>query len=520
MMSGTPGSQPHLTLWMGDLDYYMTEEWLTQLFASMRHSVRVKVIRDKTTQQIVGYGFVEFATSEEAKYVLETYTGKEIPNTGGRMFKLNWASTGDKTTDESVFIGDLSSEISDYLLLKTFRDRFPSVTSAKVVVDQFGRSKNYGFVRFSDADESQRAILEMNGMLLGSRNIRVCEANSKRPPGATPTASSSVPPPSVDVDPTNTMVFVGGINEFVSEDELRSAFEPFGEMISLKALAGRGYAFIDYARHEDAGAAIVAMNGSTLGGSRLRVNWGKTPSQKRQQQHQPHMYAGGGAMGGGVGGMPGGGQWGGYYGGYYGTPGGGYASSASGMMGGPMGMMGGGDPSAMGGGAPAYDYSGYYGGAPTSGYGGMPAYQTGPTVGGMYGGGGASAAMMTTSAGYPPSMPTSSVSVPQPSMSSAAPSTLPDPTSSSSSSAAAMMAPMGGSMGPSTAGTMSSTGMPIPPSSSVPQPSSTSGTGEYVYDMERENAQFIDSHEKPMIGRFGEATGVRAVMDADDTEFE
>lgn len=40
------------TLWMGDLDPWMTEEWIRQVFLSYGFLVSVKMIRDKTT----GYG--------------------------------------------------------------------------------------------------------------------------------------------------------------------------------------------------------------------------------------------------------------------------------------------------------------------------------------------------------------------------------------------------------------------------------------------------------------------------------
>jgi RNA recognition motif-containing protein len=42
-----------------------------------------------------------------------------------------------------------------------------------------GLSKGYGFVRFGDESEQQRSMVEMQGLFLGSRPIRVAAASAK-----------------------------------------------------------------------------------------------------------------------------------------------------------------------------------------------------------------------------------------------------------------------------------------------------------------------------------------------------
>jgi nucleolar protein 4 len=45
------------------------------------------------------------------------------------------------------------------MLMAAFSKRYPSVTQAKIIVDPVTRqSKGYGFIKFSNSDDAQRAI--------------------------------------------------------------------------------------------------------------------------------------------------------------------------------------------------------------------------------------------------------------------------------------------------------------------------------------------------------------------------
>lgn len=147
--------------------------------------VSVKVIRNKQTGQVEGYGFIEFTSHGAAERILQTYNGTPMPN-GEQNFRLNWASFsgGDKrddTPDFTIFVGDLAADVTDYQLQETFRVRYPSVKGAKVVIDRLtGRTKGYGFVRFGDESEQVRAMTEMNGAFCSTRPMRIGLATNKK----------------------------------------------------------------------------------------------------------------------------------------------------------------------------------------------------------------------------------------------------------------------------------------------------------------------------------------------------
>lgn len=159
---------------------------LTSFVSLFSQVLSVKVIRNKQTSQVEGYGFIEFVSHAAAERALQTYNSTPVPGLPDQLFRLNWASLGsgdkrDDSPDYTIFVGDLAADVTDYVLLETFKASYPSVKGAKVVIDRAtGRTKGYGFVRFSDESEQIRAMTEMNGVPCSTRPMRIGPAASKK----------------------------------------------------------------------------------------------------------------------------------------------------------------------------------------------------------------------------------------------------------------------------------------------------------------------------------------------------
>ncbi len=73
-------------------------------------------------------------------------------------------------------------------------------------------------------------------------------------------------------------IFVGNLNFQTSESQLRTAFEQYGEVLSVNMVTdretgrARGFAFLEMANAEEADRAIAEMNGKSLEGRTLTVN--------------------------------------------------------------------------------------------------------------------------------------------------------------------------------------------------------------------------------------------------------
>ena len=77
-----------------------------------------------------------------------------------------------------IYVGNLPWSSTDEELQEAFA-KFGAVNSAVVIKDrETGRSRGFGFVEM-DGSDADKAIEEMNGQNMGSRPLRVTEANER-----------------------------------------------------------------------------------------------------------------------------------------------------------------------------------------------------------------------------------------------------------------------------------------------------------------------------------------------------
>jgi len=169
----------------------MDENFLIKIFSSYANVRNIKIIRDKITGMHQGYGFIEFESCEVASYVLDNCNGNLIPNSN-RVFKLNWATFSEgkmnalmgnlsNAQEYTIYVCDLDLNVSEQMLREVFEKLYPSVSSSKLIIDPITKqSKGYGFVKFGDFNESQKAIMEMNGKFILNKPIKTNQAVWKK----------------------------------------------------------------------------------------------------------------------------------------------------------------------------------------------------------------------------------------------------------------------------------------------------------------------------------------------------
>lgn len=79
-------------LYVGNLSYGTSEEAFQSLFEEFGTIESVKLIRDKETGRLKGFGFVEMASSEAAQAAIAALNGKEVD---GRKLVVNEARPQD-----------------------------------------------------------------------------------------------------------------------------------------------------------------------------------------------------------------------------------------------------------------------------------------------------------------------------------------------------------------------------------------------------------------------------------------
>jgi len=89
-------------------------------------------------------------------------------------------------------------------------------------------------------------------------------------------------------------VYVGNMSFETTESDLRSLFEPFGEITRIHVVTdrdtgrARGFAFVEMTNDEEAVKAIAALNGKEVNGRALNVN---------EARPKPERSGGGGGRG-------------------------------------------------------------------------------------------------------------------------------------------------------------------------------------------------------------------------------
>ena len=90
-------------------------------------------------------------------------------------------------------------------------------------------------------------------------------------------------------------IYVGNLSRDVTEDELRQAFEAFGEVTAARIItdkltgASRGFGFVEMPTKTEAEDAIAGLNGTELKGRTLTVNEAR-PRRDRRGGGRPRRW--------------------------------------------------------------------------------------------------------------------------------------------------------------------------------------------------------------------------------------
>ena len=94
-------------------------------------------------------------------------------------------------------------------------------------------------------------------------------------------------------------IYVGNLSPETTEDELRQAFEAFGQVISVKILRDRvtgesnGFGFVEMPVSDESQTAISELNGKDLKGHTINVEEGKMKTSYRSDRDRQDSLGGG-----------------------------------------------------------------------------------------------------------------------------------------------------------------------------------------------------------------------------------
>ena len=256
------------SLFIGDLARSVTEDQIREVFSRYGEVVKVDIKRDKVTHNNLGYGFLQYRTPAQACAGKDALNGAEISN---RKVRIGWAQ---KNT--TLFVGDLDGTVNTELLRDIFGEYGELVEDETFVKPGVGK---FGFVRFKNRADAEKAKVGMSRKVIGSRSIRIGWGDNNVQKHCV----------HVQFNPTGA--------DGLSEERLHSAFRVFGPVDSVSlprhSNTGRlkGYCFIHFEDSEDgekaAAKAISDMSAGVIDDVVVRSSYAKRHGFNKRRNKSP-----------------------------------------------------------------------------------------------------------------------------------------------------------------------------------------------------------------------------------------
>ncbi|OSC97133.1 polyadenylate binding protein [Trametes coccinea BRFM310] len=180
-------------IYVKNVDPEVTQEEFVQLFEPFG-KITSAVLQVDDEGKSRGFGFVNFETHEEAQKAVETLHDSDFH--GRKLFVARAQKKAEREEElrksyeqakmekmskyqgVNLYIKNLEDDIDDERLRQEF-EPFGTITSVKVMRDEKGTSKGFGFVCFSSPDEATKAVAEMNNKMIGSKPLYVSLAQRR-----------------------------------------------------------------------------------------------------------------------------------------------------------------------------------------------------------------------------------------------------------------------------------------------------------------------------------------------------
>lgn len=176
-----------------NIDQEVKEEEFRELFENYGAITSASLAKDDQGNSR-GFGFVNFVSHDSAAKAVEELNDKEWR---GHVLYVGRAQKKHEREEElrkqyeaarvekasryqgvNLYIKNLDDEIDDDKLRSEFSS-FGTITSAKVMRDDSGKSKGFGFVCFSNPEEATKAVSEMNQQMVNGKPLYVALAQRK-----------------------------------------------------------------------------------------------------------------------------------------------------------------------------------------------------------------------------------------------------------------------------------------------------------------------------------------------------
>lgn len=178
---------------MKNVDTELSQEEFTKLFEPFG-IITSSILQLDDEGKSKGFGFVNYESHEMAEQAVEALNDTEI---NGKKIFVGRAQKRTEREEElrrsfehakmekmakwqgvNLYVKNIDDDMDDDKLRVEF-EAYGTITSSKIMRDEKGTSKGFGFVCFSTPDEATKAVAELNNKMIGSKPLYVSLAQRR-----------------------------------------------------------------------------------------------------------------------------------------------------------------------------------------------------------------------------------------------------------------------------------------------------------------------------------------------------
>eukprot|EP00112_Aurelia_sp_Birch-Aquarium-sp1_P000576 Seg1055.4 transcript_id=Seg1055.4/GoldUCD/mRNA.D3Y31 product="Splicing factor U2AF 65 kDa subunit" protein_id=Seg1055.4/GoldUCD/D3Y31 len=182
-----------------------------------------------------------------------------------------------------LYVGNIPFGITEELMVdffnaKMIEAKLTTQPGNPVLACQINLDKNFAFLEFRSVEETTQAMA-FDGIMLQGQAVKIRRPQDYQPiPGISESATVHIPGVVSTVVPDSPhKVFIGGLPNYLNEDQVKELLSSFGELRAFNLVKdsatglSKGYAFCEYVDLSLTDVAIAGMNGMQLGDKKLIV---------------------------------------------------------------------------------------------------------------------------------------------------------------------------------------------------------------------------------------------------------
>jgi polyadenylate-binding protein len=260
-----------------------------------------------------GYGFVHYETQQAADAAIEAVNGMMLKEqqvyVGPFKSKQERLEEISKTQREftNLYVKNLAETVTEEMLDELFAP-FGKITSRKIAMNASDdsespvTSKGFGFVAFEDSESARKAVEALNEKEIDGKKLFVARAQKRAERLAQLRQMYEKRRLENQHKYKGVNLYVKNLDDTMTDNQLREAFEEFGTITSAKIMresssagqpgSSKGFGFVCFSSADEATKAVTEMNGKIVGKKPLYVALAQRKDERRQQiamQHNQRM---------------------------------------------------------------------------------------------------------------------------------------------------------------------------------------------------------------------------------------